>query len=193
MTEWKYDVVIIGGGPVGLVLGCALQRMKLSTIVVGKLNFSCCLANATVMRRLTILQERLVKKDLPVVGRATTLYPRTLELLDQLDLLEILNQVAVIARGSVNYKDGKRVTSRGWHAMFSQMSETFQNYCINIRITYSEELIAEAYLQQGGKMIVGWEMETMEWSKNISVDSPDGEVTASLRKVDTGARQEIRR
>ena len=126
-------------------------------------------------------------------GRATTLYPRTLELLDQLDLLEILNQVAVIARGSVNYKDGKRVTSRGWHGMFSQMGETFQNYCINIRLKYTEELIAEAYLQHGGKMIVGWEIETMEWSKDISIGSSDGEVIASLRKVGTEERQEIKR
>ena len=46
MMERKYDVVIIGAGPVGLILGCALQRMKVSTVVVGKLKSTPCLANA---------------------------------------------------------------------------------------------------------------------------------------------------
>lgn len=39
-------------------------------------------------------------------GLATTLYPRTLEMLDRLELLDGLNQIGYIARNSVTYKDG---------------------------------------------------------------------------------------
>lgn len=46
-------------------------------------------------------------------GRACTLHPRTLEMLDQLDLLDDMNQIGYICRNSVTWKDGKRITSRG--------------------------------------------------------------------------------
>lgn len=66
-------------------------------------------------------------------GRAATLYPRTLEILDQLDLLDEMNQIGSIGRNSVTWKDGKRVTGRGWHSTFYEMGETYLNYLLNIR------------------------------------------------------------
>ncbi|KAI9036905.1 pentachlorophenol 4-monooxygenase [Aspergillus affinis] len=92
-------------------------------------------------------------------GRATTLYPHTLEMLDQLDLLEELNQIGYIGRTSVTYKDGKRVTSRGWHVMFERMNGTFLDYCLNIQQKYSEEVIQGAYKQLGGVPYVEWKLE----------------------------------
>jgi 2-polyprenyl-6-methoxyphenol hydroxylase-like FAD-dependent oxidoreductase len=36
-------------------------------------------------------------------GRASTLYPRSLEMLDQLDLLDEINQLGFVARNSVTF------------------------------------------------------------------------------------------
>ena len=123
-------------------------------------------------------------------GRATTLYPRTLEMLDQLDLLEDLNQIGYIGRNSVTYKDGKRVTSRGWHAMFERMNGTFLDYCLNIRQKYSEEVIHSAYGKLGGQAYVGWKLES------FSVDptsDDDNKVTSHIREVKTDRLLTVKR
>jgi phenol 2-monooxygenase len=57
---------------------------------------------------------------MPMYGRACTLFPRTLEFLDQLDLLDELTQEGFIARTSINYKDGKQVNGRGWQQILSR-------------------------------------------------------------------------
>jgi phenol 2-monooxygenase len=92
-------------------------------------------------------------------GRATTLYPRTLEMLDQLDLLDDMNQIGFIGRNSVTYKDGERVTSRGWHTMFQRISGTYLDYCLNIRQKYSEGVFRDAYKRRGGEPYIGWKLE----------------------------------
>lgn len=80
-------------------------------------------------------------------------------MLDQLELLEELTQVGVIVRGSVTYKDGERVTDRGWHDIFTRMNGTFLNYILMIRLKYSEEIIQEAYVKLGGHHLAGWELK----------------------------------
>ncbi|KAJ5131934.1 FAD binding domain-containing protein [Penicillium atrosanguineum] len=103
-------------------------------------------------------------------------------MLDQLDLLEDLNQIGYIGRNSVTFKDGKRVTSRGWHVMFERMNGTFLNYCLNIRQKYSEEVILGAYQKIGGQAYVGWKLES------FSVDhasEDDYKVTSQIREIKT--------
>ncbi len=92
-------------------------------------------------------------------GRACTLYPRTLEILDQYELLNSFNQVGFIARNSVNYdRTGQRDNARGWQSMFQNMGTSFLDYCLNIRLKYSEDLIQAAYEKIGGHILVGWEV-----------------------------------
>ncbi|KAL6236384.1 hypothetical protein BDW75DRAFT_250169 [Aspergillus navahoensis] len=112
------DVFVVGGGPVGLTVAYSLTRQGVTSLLVGQHD----------------------KNQQAMYGRATTLYPRTLEMLDQLDLLDDLNQIGYVARNSVTFKDGKRVTSRGWQKMFEAMHGTYLDYCLNIRQKYSEEL-----------------------------------------------------
>ena len=103
-------------------------------------------------------------------GRACTLYPRTLEYLDQYELLEEMEQVGLIARSSVNYgKNGERIVERGWHEMFNQMGDTLLKYVLNIRLKYSEDIFEAAYKEQGGKIFTESEMTTFE-SKPKSED-----------------------
>lgn len=123
-------------------------------------------------------------------GRATTLFPRTLEMLDQLELLDELNQIGYIARNSVTYKDGKRVTSRGWHVMFERMHGTFLDYCLNIRQKCSENVIRDTYAKLGGQLLVGWKLEDYaidDLSRN------DFKVTSHIRKGDTEELMSINR
>ncbi|KAL4929565.1 pentachlorophenol 4-monooxygenase [Aspergillus undulatus] len=155
------DVLICGGGPVGLIVAYSLARQGVSSLLV----------------------EQHDKAQQDMYGRATTLYPRTLEMLDQLDLLEDLNQIGYVGRNSVTYKDGKRVTSRGWHTMFQHMNGTYLDYCLNIRQKYSEEVFRNAYKKLGGDIWVNWKLET--FSVDHKSDN-DYKASSQIRNLKSG-------
>ncbi|KAL4957896.1 pentachlorophenol 4-monooxygenase [Aspergillus filifer] len=156
----KTDVFICGGGPVGLLVAYSLARQGVSSLLV----------------------EQYDKEQQDMYGRATTLFPRTLEMLDQLDLLDDMNQIGFIGRNSVTFKDGERVTSRGWHSMFRHMHGTYLDYCLNIRQKYSEEIFRNAYKKLGGSVYVSWKLE------GFSVDhesEDDYKVSSQIRNLET--------
>lgn len=98
------------------------------------------------------------KEEEAAWGRACTLYPRTLEMMEHLELLDTMNQTGYIARNSVTFKDGKRVTSRGFHKLFDRMSGTYLDYFLNIRQKRSEDIFRMAYRKLGGKPHAGWKL-----------------------------------
>lgn len=65
-----YDVVVVGGGPVGLLMAYQLRRFGVSTCV---------------------LEQHEETQD--AYGRAIALFPRTTEQLDQLDFIEPMLQL----------------------------------------------------------------------------------------------------
>ena len=81
-SEW--EVITVGGGPVGLSLAYQLTRLGILTLTI----------------------EQFDKTQQDMYGRACTLYPRTIEMLDKLGLLDEKLQVGFIGRGSVTYKYG---------------------------------------------------------------------------------------
>lgn len=84
-TDYKqYDVVVVGGGPVGLLVAYQMARFGVSVCVL----------------------EREGKDTQDAYGRAITLFPRTSELLDQLDVIDPILQQGFACRTSVTYKDG---------------------------------------------------------------------------------------
>lgn len=136
-----YDVIICGGGPVGLLLAYQLARLGISALTI----------------------EQFDKTQQDMYGRASTLYPRTIEMLDQLDLLDEMAQVGLIGRASVTYKDGQKIQDRGWDFLHT-ISDTYLAYCLNIRQKYSENIFRTALEQHGGKVNAGWTL------KNFVVD-----------------------
>jgi phenol 2-monooxygenase (NADPH) len=120
-------------------------------------------------------------------GRDSTLYPRSLEMLDQIDLLDEMDQVGFVARNSVTFdKNGKCVTSRGWHTIFEKTHGTFQDYLLNIRLKYSEEVIIRACEWLGRHVLVGWALVDMTTSE-------DGfKVTSIIQNIGSGERRKIK-
>ena len=86
-TKTEYDVVIVGGGPVGLLMAYQLKRFGLSACVF----------------------EKHEKETQDAYGRAIAFFPRTMEQLDQLELSDPMLQQGFACRSSVTYKDGEQV------------------------------------------------------------------------------------
>jgi phenol 2-monooxygenase len=180
MTENEYDVIICGGGPVGLLLSYQLARLGRST--------------------LTIEQHDKTQQD--TYGRACTLFPRTIEMLDQLDLLDEMSQVGFIGRASVTYKDGQRVHDRGWD-FISRVTDTYFDHCLNIRQKYSEDIFRSALQQYGGRVNVGWTLKDFTVRDDVDdyrisanlIDRNGAAVTAKSKYIvgADGARSSVRR
>ncbi|UZJ50703.1 hypothetical protein CBS101457_000023 [Exobasidium rhododendri] len=164
-TITKKDVVIIGGGPVGLTIAYSLARMGLSTHIV----------------------EKFDKTQQAMYGRAATLYPRTSEMLDQLDLIDSLSQIGFIGKGSATFRDGKRIQGRGW-AFIAKMTDTYYPHCLSIRQKYSENVIREHYEEFGEPLHAGHTLD------DYSVDessSDDYKVLSSFTSND-GKKYQVR-
>ncbi|MCJ1290926.1 hypothetical protein MMC34_002468 [Xylographa carneopallida] len=154
-TTIQVDVLICGGGPVGLLLSYQLARMGIKTYTV----------------------EQYDKSTQGMYGRACALYPRTLEMLDQLDLGEALAQIGFIGRSAVTYRDGKRINGRGW-GFINKPFDTFFDYCLNIRQKYSENVFRDA--AEGFGSITHSSTKLIGFT--IDENSADYKITAELQQ-----------
>ena len=125
----EVDVLICGGGPVGLLIGYCLARCGVSTYIV----------------------EQHERAKQSAYGRAAMIAPRTLEMLDQLDLADALGQIGFVARGQLSYKNGERVESL--IAPSSNIKDTFFDYCLLCRQRYTEDVIRDSYARVSGREI----------------------------------------
>ncbi|KAK7740634.1 hypothetical protein SLS62_011046 [Diatrype stigma] len=117
----EYDVVIVGGGPVGLLMAYQLQRFSVSACVL----------------------EQHDKNTQDAFGRAIALFPRTTEQLDQLDTIDPMLQLGFACRTSVTYKDGERIVpGRVWTFM-EKMGDTTYDFTLVLRQMYTEAILRE--------------------------------------------------
>ncbi|EGX92255.1 2,4-dichlorophenol 6-monooxygenase, putative [Cordyceps militaris CM01] len=124
----EYDVVIVGGGPVGLLMAYQLQRFGVTACVL----------------------EQHEKETQDAYGRAIALFPRTTEQLDQLGLVEPMLQLGFACRTSVTYKDGERVVpGRVWTFM-ENIKDTAYDFALVLRQMYTEEIFREKLESLGG-------------------------------------------
>ncbi|KAL4937596.1 hypothetical protein BDV06DRAFT_232472 [Aspergillus oleicola] len=121
------------------------------------------LARQGVSSLLSVKQYDEEQQDM--YGRATTLF-----------------RIGFIGRNSVTFKDGERVTSRGWHSMFRHMHGTYLDYCLNVRQKYSEEIFRNAYKKLGGSVYLSWKLESFE----VDHESEDDyKVNSQVRNLKT--------
>ena len=125
----EVDVLICGGGPVGLLIGYCLARNGVSTYIT----------------------EQHERAKQSAYGRAAMIAPRTLEILDQLDLADALGQIGFVVRGQVSYKNGERVESLT--AASSDIKDTFFDYLLLCRQRYTEDVIRDSYARVSGKQV----------------------------------------
>lgn len=126
----EVDVLICGGGPVGLLIGYCLARYGLSTYMVEK------------MDRVKQMQ----------YSRAVMITPRCLEMLEQLDLADDLIQIGFIARDQMHYNnDGERVDITRYAT--SNITGTFYDYLLLVRQKYTEGVFHDGYIKTAGRSV----------------------------------------
>src|SRR5205085_9091226 len=108
MTVAEVDVLIVGGGPVGLLTGIIPLSWRSTVLIAGYSLARFGIKNVHIL-------ERYPKNTQAAFGRAITFWPRSIELLDQLGLFTTLMQTAFVCRRSVTFDSkGRRVDGRGW-------------------------------------------------------------------------------
>ena len=122
-------------------------------------------------------------------GRGVLIMPRTLELLDQLELADSLNQIGFISRGRGMYKDGKRL--EGLTTNVSTIPDTFFDYTLLCRQRWTEQVIAAAYTRmeqtslQYGTTLVG--LDVRQDGAYSTVETQEGERVQIRSKYVVGA------
>ncbi|KAL8708645.1 MAG: hypothetical protein Q9220_006470 [cf. Caloplaca sp. 1 TL-2023] len=129
MADHQIDVLICGGGPVGLVTAYCLSRYGLSTYIV----------------------EKQDNAQQAMLGRAANIAPRSLEILDQLDLADALCQIGFVVRGQKFYRDGKMIDNVS--APTTGITDTFFDHSVLCRQRYTEATIGEAYTKNSGNKV----------------------------------------
>lgn len=139
----KVDVFISGAGPVGLLLAYHLTRLSHTVHIVDA-------ADKT-------------SPSFPMYGRACTLYPRSLEMLDQLDLYDSLAQEGLHTKQNFAYRNGERVFGRGWK-IFQNVGGwgTFFEECLNLRLKFSEDIVRGKLEEMGGRVWAPWRVVGLE-------------------------------
>ncbi|KAJ7650743.1 FAD binding domain-containing protein [Roridomyces roridus] len=164
----QVDAVIVGAGPVGTLIAYQLAR------------FGC----------TPYLMEQENKATLPHYGRATTMWPRTIELLDQLDLADRLMQIGVVTRNALHFRDGRR--SEGglmFGSRMDQLGDTFYKFSLHLRQRLTEEQFTEALEEHG----FGQNRRTSIDGFTIDEDSLDGyPVTVRARDLEKDEVFEIK-
>lgn len=134
--------------------------------------------------------EKHPKSSQDQYGRAITLYPRSSEMLDQLDLADELAQQCFACRQTVSYDaNGNEVHGRGWHFM-ENMKDTAWDFALVLRQKYQEEIFRNALRREGV------ELEAPVTLEKVVVDAsvPQGgyRVTAAVRDGITGVEKAIK-
>ncbi|KAI0149776.1 FAD binding domain-containing protein [Hypoxylon sp. NC0597] len=159
------DVLIVGAGPVGLIM--AYQLAKFGGVSVR-------------------IIEQHAKSVQDAYGRAITLFPRTVEMLDQLGLADELLQDCFACRDTVAYDaSGQEVHGRGWSFM-NRMNDTVFDFALVLRQKFQEDIFRNAMTRHGVRLDAPVQLSTASVDQNVS------RVTAVLLDNRTGAYETVR-
>ncbi|KAF2163232.1 hypothetical protein M409DRAFT_26276 [Zasmidium cellare ATCC 36951] len=147
----KVDVFISGAGPVGLLLAYHLTKLHHSVYIVDSADKA--------------------SPDFPMYGRASTLFARSLEMLDQLDLYDALAQEGLHSCQTFTYRNGERVHGRGWKIFENPGSSgTFFEETMNLRLKFSEDIIRGKLEELGGEVHAPWKVVGLEVDEDAEDD-----------------------
>jgi phenol 2-monooxygenase len=122
-------------------------------------------------------------------GRAITLYPRSSEILDQLDLADELAQSCFACRKTVSYdKDGKEVQGRGWYFM-ENMKDTQWDFALVLRQKYQEDIFRRRLKELGVSLEAPVELTQVVVDEGVQEGGY--RVTARTRNGVTGVEEMI--
>ena len=153
----EVDVLICGGGPVGLLTGYCLARYGLKTFIV----------------------EQQDKIDHATYGGAAMIAPRSIEMFEQLDLAEEMLQMGFIVRGQVSYKDGQSVDAVTYAS--SNITDTFVDHLSLLSQKYTEAVIRDGYSRYERRPV---HHQTKLLALNIGQPSERFRVTSTLQRAD---------
>ncbi|KAI2628002.1 FAD binding domain-containing protein [Hypomontagnella submonticulosa] len=156
------DVLIVGAGPVGLIMALQLAKFGVSVRII----------------------EKHRKSTQDAYGRAITLFPRTVEMLDQLGLAEELLRNCFACRDTVTYdSQGEEVSGRGWNFM-NNMKGTVFDFALVLRQKFQEEIYRNALFEYGVAVETPIELLTAKVNHNIPV--ADYKVSAEIYSHSSG-------
>ncbi|OAG01826.1 3-propionate hydroxylase [Paraphaeosphaeria sporulosa] len=166
------DVLVVGGGPVGLITALQLARN---------------LPQASFTVKII---EKYPKSSQDQYGRAITLFPRSSEMLDQLGLAEALAQQCFACRETVNYdRHGKEFPGRGWSFM-ENMKDTKWDFALVLRQKYQEEIFRQALKSEGVELEAPWELKSVEVLEDV--DQGGHRVIAGILHPETGVKRVVK-
>ncbi|WP_051967319.1 alpha/beta fold hydrolase [Kitasatospora mediocidica] len=150
-TDHACDVLIVGAGPTGLTAACELLRRGV---------------------RVRLIDAAPAPS---VHSKAMLVWPRTIDILEDLGLSDAVSEVAVKLRQMTYFSENRPVTRM-------RMTEDMAPFCLPQR--HTEEILADGLKGLGGTVERGVRLLSLQGVDFSGAIRPDGHVTATLEHPD---------
>ncbi len=137
MKENKVPVLIVGAGPAGLLMALALQRYGINLRIIDK------------------------KKQRTQTSNALGIHARTLQLLQDLDLVQKFLRAGKKIHGAFMHVGGKVLGEINLTSI-----ESHYNYALMLPQSETEKILSDALVQQG--IVIEYNSELLDLRKNTS-------------------------